>query len=220
VKAVGLFAILFLACGSVQGQSLRVLPVQIRGGQGFPAAIQFYCTEKYIRTDCQNDISTLTQKLGHYSLEKLGSWSFVLAASDDWESIMNQIHLPADSPVFSALKAHLTVMSQTLFSGPADRRAEMMRLFRLPLDQLVDLAITHEFGHALCQELDEGKATVYGEQLRAGQTPTCEPFEKRQAKAANEAPFSVLSAANAFNVKQKKDTTATESSPVVRNGPQ
>jgi len=215
VKAVGLFTILFLACGTAQSQSLRVLPVHIRGGQGFPAAIAFYCTEKYARTDCQNDIFILRQKLGHYSLDKLGPWSFVLAASDEWESIMTQLNLPKASPVFSALRGHMTVISQTLFSGPVDQRAEMMRLFRVPIDRLLDLAIAHELGHAFCKERDEGKATVYGEQLRAGQTPACEPVKERHPlRAANEPSLTTI---DLPTVQGQNSTAAPESSPPSRS---
>jgi len=212
VKAIGLFAILFLACGTVQSQSLRVLPVQIRGGQGFPAAIQFYCTEKYSRADCQNDIFVLSRNLGRYSLEKLGPWTFVLASSDEWESIMTQLHLPKVSPVFSALKSHITVMSQTLFSGPADQRVELAERFRSPLDRLLDLAITHELGHAFCQERDEGKATVYGEQLRAGQTPTCEAAgSHHEIAATNQESLTTISSADMIALQGQKNSDAPAS---------
>ena len=212
MKAVGLLTILFLACGTVQGQSLRVLSVEIHGGQRSSAAIQFYCTERYSRTACQNDIPILNQKLGHYSLDKLGPWTFVLASSGEWESIMSQLNLPVDSPVFSALKGHITVISQALFSGPADRRAELERLFRVPLDQLLDLAITHELGHAFCQELDEGKSTVYGEQLRAGLRPSCEAAgPRRPMTATNQNSLTTFSSANVTAVQGGEKPGALES---------
>jgi hypothetical protein len=81
VKALWLFTFLFLACGTAQSQGLRVLPEQIRGDQGFPAAIQFYCTENYPRSECQNDISLLRRVLARYPMEKVGSWSYILARS-------------------------------------------------------------------------------------------------------------------------------------------
>ena len=37
---------------------------------------------------------------------------------------------------------------------------------------LVELAITHEMGHGLCQEKDERRADDYGKELRAGYVPT------------------------------------------------
>lgn len=218
MKAVGLFTILFLACGTAQSQSLRVLQVQIRGGQGFPAAIQFYCTEKYSRNDCQNDIFILRQKLGRYPLEKLGNWSFIVASNKEWEAMMTQLDLPADSPVFSALKGNMTVVSQTLFSGPVDRRAEMMKWFRVPLDQLLDLAVAHELGHALCRERDEGKASVYGEQLRAGQSPACRRGEKHRRRDGNERSITTLSVADFLNMQGQRPRDGSSSNPPSKSG--
>jgi hypothetical protein len=186
VKAVWLFTFLFLACGTALGQGLHVLPVQIRGDQGFPAAIQFYCTENYPRAECQNDISNLRRVLAHYPLEKLGSWSFILGSSDEWEPLMTRLRLPLHCPAFSLLVGNKTVFSQTLFTSPVDRRAELMRLFGVPADQLLDLAIAHELVHVFCHELSEASASVYGEQLRAGHPPNCMAREGSRKSAGSE----------------------------------
>ena len=183
MKALWLFTFLFLACGSALGQGLHVLPVQIRGDQGFPAAIQFYCTENYPRAECQNDISILSRVLAHYPLEKLGAWSFILGSSDEWEPIMTRLRLPLHCPAFSLLGGNKTVFSQTLFTSPVDRRAELMRLFGVPSDQLLDLAIAHELAHVFCGELGEASASAYGEQFRAGHPPNC-MLRERPRKSA------------------------------------
>ena len=51
--------------------------------------------------------------------------------------------------------------------------AELIRKFDLPLSKLIDLAITHEMGHALCGFKDEYKADAVGKRLREGQLPYC-----------------------------------------------
>lgn len=186
MKALWLFTFLFLACGTAQSQGLRVLPVQIRGGQGFPAAIQFYCTENYPRSDCQNDIFNLRGVLAHYPVEKLGSWSFILASSEEWEPLMTRLRLPLHSPAFSFLAGNKTVFSQALFSSPVDRRAELMRLFGVPSDQLLDLATAHELAHAFCHELNEATASVYRDQLRAGHLPNCMVRERHRSTVERE----------------------------------
>jgi len=38
---------------------------------------------------------------------------------------------------------------------------------------LVDLAITHEMGHGICQEKNERRADDCGKELREGKTPSC-----------------------------------------------
>jgi hypothetical protein len=192
VKALWLFTFLFLACGTAQSQGLRVLPVQIRGGQGFPAAIQFFCTENLDRNDCQNDIFILRRLLAHYPLEKLGSWSFILASSGEWEPLMTRLRLPLQCPSFSSLGGSKTLFSQILFTSPVDRRAELMRSFGVPSDQLLGLAIAHELAHALCHDLSEATASAYGEQLRAGQLPGCVAREKARRSAGVDYSISAL----------------------------
>jgi hypothetical protein len=200
VKALWLFTFLFLACGTAQSQGLRVLPVQIRGGQGFPAAIQFYCTENYPRSECQNDISLLRRVLARYPMEKVGSWSYILASSAEWEPLTARLRLPLHCPAFSVLAGNKTVFSQALFTSPADRRAELMRSFEVPSDQLLDLAVAHELAHAFCHELSEATASAYGEQLRAGNPPNCRAREGHRSRAGRESsitsfiPDSVLAA--------------------------
>lgn len=192
MKALWLFTFLFLACGTAQSQGLHVLPVQIRGGQGFPAAIQFFCTENYSRSECQNDISNLRRALAHYPVEKLGSWSFILASSDEWEPLMVRLRLPLQSPAFSLLTGNKTVISQALFTSPVDRRAELMRWFGVSSDQLLDLAIAHELAHAFCHELSEVTAFAYGEQFRAGHPPNCMLRKGPQRSAGSENSIAAL----------------------------
>ena len=37
----------------------------------------------------------------------------------------------------------------------------------------MNLAITHEMGHGICQEKDERRADDYGKELREGKVPDC-----------------------------------------------
>ena len=40
---------------------------------------------------------------------------------------------------------------------PRDR-AELLRTFRVPIDQMLDIAVSHELGHAICMETSEREA--------------------------------------------------------------
>lgn len=72
----------------------------------------------------------------------------------------------------AALRA--TVLDHSLFSASVDRRVELMKWSGLPsAPALVDLAITHEMGHAICREKNERKADDYGRELREGKVPDC-----------------------------------------------
>ena len=54
-----------------------------------------------------------------------------------------------------------------LFTGSADRKMELEKWSGIPAGlALVDIAVTHELGNALCQEKNE-----YGKELR-GQNPS------------------------------------------------
>jgi len=58
-------------------------------------------------------------------------------------------------------------------SPVTERRAELIRQWSLGMDDLLKLAVTHELGHALCDEKNEKKADAYGEELRKGVTVSC-----------------------------------------------
>jgi Zn-dependent peptidase ImmA (M78 family) len=50
---------------------------------------------------------------------------------------------------------------------------ELIKQWSLSMDDLLNLAVTHELGHALCNERNERKADANGEQLRKGQPVQC-----------------------------------------------
>jgi hypothetical protein len=49
----------------------------------------------------------------------------------------------------------------------------------MPRVQLLDLAVTHELGHALCSEPNEAVADRFGEELRRGRRPHCRSSKER-----------------------------------------
>jgi len=78
--------------------------------------------------------------------------------------ISSQIWRSRSKPAFSLLLSRATVMDRSLFSGSADRIIELEKWSGIPAGPaLVDIAITHELGHTLCQEKNERLANEYGE---------------------------------------------------------
>jgi hypothetical protein len=59
------------------------------------------------------------------------------------------------------------------------RAAELQREWLMPREQLLDLAVTHELGHALCSEPNEAVADRFGEELRRGHRPHCRSSKVR-----------------------------------------
>jgi hypothetical protein len=78
-----------------------------------------------------------------------------------------------NSPAFTALDQRETFFEEALASPVPERRAELIRQWSLSMDDLLNLAVTHELRHALCNERDERKADHYGEQLRTGEAIEC-----------------------------------------------
>jgi hypothetical protein len=105
----------------------------------------------------------------------LGEWSFYLVLAPDWKPLARSQGGPGVSPAFSLLLGRATVMDRSLFAGSADRKIELEKWSGILVGPaLVDIAVTHELGHALCQEKNERLANEYGKELREGKIPRCQ----------------------------------------------
>jgi hypothetical protein len=172
VKLSLLIAILSAACAA-QTQTLRVVPVHLDATVPIPKTIQFFCTQDYDRHACVNDSLALRHALASYPLGRLGTWSFVLVPADGWSSIVGGLRGNPVSPAFSVIEMRTTVIDRSLFSATADRNGELLKTFGVLGAALLDLAVTHELGHAICQDLDEKRADDYGRGLRDRRPMDC-----------------------------------------------
>jgi len=53
------------------------------------------------------------------------------------------------------------------------RQIELLDIWHIPFDQFLEFAITHELGHAFCNQPDEVKADKAGQKLRSGNINPC-----------------------------------------------
>ena len=167
-----LLVVLFATCLG-QAQSLKLIAVRFPAGGSIPN-IQFLCSQKYDQTGCVKDASALRQAMAPYPMQLSGSWSFVLVPADDWKVLVRgQSGGDPISPAFSLLDQRVTLLDSSLFSETAARNKELMERFGVIGPSLVSLALTHEMGHAICNEKDERRADEYGKKLREGKNPTC-----------------------------------------------
>ena len=83
------------------------------------------------------------------------NWTWVLVRSDDWPTILEGLNLHPGSPAFSVLAPRQTFLNEVLIDGTVQDRAKVLRTFRVPLDQMLDIAVSHELGHAFCMELSQ-----------------------------------------------------------------
>lgn len=101
----------------------------------------------------------------------------MLVRSNDWPTILEGLLHPG-SPAFSVLAKRQTFLNEVLTDGTVQDRAEVLRTFRVPLDQMLDIAVSHELGHAFCMEVSEREADRFAEQLRKAGVAQCNGARK------------------------------------------
>lgn len=127
--------------------------------------MSFYCNTGYSPGACQAQVARLRQALGNFELAGLGDWEWILVRSDDWARILRRVGRDADSPAFTILEQRRTFLEEALFQPMAGRSRTLLEKWRVPLNQLLDVAVTHELAHAICRERDEARTHGYADQL-------------------------------------------------------
>jgi hypothetical protein len=138
-----------------------------------PVPQHFVCDTGYSAQQCHEQMAVLRPLLDKYGASRLGDWTWVLVRSDDWKELQRQHRMDPDSPAFTVLDRRETFFEEALVSPVTTRRIELVRQWSLGMDDLLNLAVTHELGHALCNEKNEKKADAYGEELRKGIPVDC-----------------------------------------------
>ena len=133
----------------------------------------FVCNVGYSIQQCHQQMSVLRPLLAKYGADRLGDWTWVLVKSGDWKSLLQLHGMDPSSPSFSFLAGRQTFFEEGMVTPVPGRSAELITEWSRGTDQLLKLAVTHELGHALCNERNERKADAYGQQLREGQTVIC-----------------------------------------------
>lgn len=134
---------------------------------------EFHCHTGYSLAQCQEDILELKKVLAHYPIEGLGHWTWVLVRSQDWKPISQMLRLNPDSPAFTAVELRETFLEEALFVHDPLRTSELMKEWQRSMPKLLELAVTHELGHAFCEEPNEAAADHFGEELRNGRLMRC-----------------------------------------------
>jgi hypothetical protein len=156
---------------------LLVAPVQLlrpARAQGQATKQHFVCNIGYTSQECAVDMAVLRRALAKYPVEALEDWTWVLVRSEDWKRLLLNRGFDPNSPAFSYLPARETLLDGALVRKISSRGVELRELWRMPVENLLDLAVRHEFGHALCNDRDEARAARVARFLHARQYPTCE----------------------------------------------
>ena len=75
-----------------------------------------------------------------------------------------------------------TFLEEALFVHGPERIAELMDEWRSSMPELLEHAVSHELGHALCEEANERVALRFGEELRKGLTPHCDVSRRKDTR--------------------------------------
>jgi hypothetical protein len=131
----------------------------------------FVCHTGFTPDQCRIRMSVLKRALGKYHADDLGEWSWVLVRTVDWKRILDSRGFDSNSPAFTYLPGKETFFDDALTTTGSVRGIQLMEIWRMPIEELLDKAVRHELAHALCHEKDESKARMLEERLRS-RTPT------------------------------------------------
>jgi hypothetical protein len=139
-----------------------------------PAGQEFFCVGPYSVAECETQTAFLQAVLRRYDAEKLGKWTWILIRSEEWKQIASQLHLNPASPAFSHLEYRQTFFDEALLVLKPKRELELMTKWNVSFDKFLDFAVSHELGHAFCEESDEIKAERVGQGLRKSLATVCD----------------------------------------------
>ena len=142
-------------------------PISLLHGQ------HFVCNTGYSLERCHQHSAKVAAFLGRFHNELPPNWTWILVRSDDWSGILRRLRLETHSPAFSVLEKQQTFLNEALFRTTATSSAELLLNFRVPLDQILSVALSHELGHAYCTDAHEREANRFAEQLMRTGAAVC-----------------------------------------------
>jgi hypothetical protein len=133
----------------------------------------FVCDTGYTQGRCHQQVEKLVQVLDRFVGEIPPDWTWVLVRQEDWREVIGKTGLNPHTPAFSTLARRETFLDESLFAPNAESAVDLLKTFGLPLNQMLELAVSHELGHAFCRDLRELEATRFSEQLRKNGVAQC-----------------------------------------------
>jgi hypothetical protein len=137
------------------------------------ATQHFFCNTGYTLDTCREQIATLKTVVAKYPTEALGEWTWVLVRSQDWKAQSRMLGLNPDSPAFTCLETRTTFIEEALVAKVPGRATELIARWHIGMTDLLNLAVEHEMGHALCHSLNEDKANHVAEILEQKRPLRC-----------------------------------------------
>jgi len=150
-------------------------------------AQKFVCNTGYSQTKCDEQVVILRKALANYPVAQLGNWTWILVRSEDWKAILHSRSLDPDSPAFTYYPKRETFFDEALVTRVPVRSPELLLKWNMDREGLLDLAIRHELGHALCNEPDERNAERVAKLLEQRKPVSCEVKAEAKQNARHHA---------------------------------
>jgi hypothetical protein len=155
------------------GEPHRSVPVQ-----------KFVCNTGYTQKECDDEMLVLRKALANYPVAQLGNWTWILVRSEDWKAI-KLAGLDPDSPAFTVFQKRETFFEEALVSQVPVRGRALVLKWNMGTRDLLDLAIRHELGHALCNDANERNADRVAKLLEKGKPVSCEAKAEAKVKSGH-----------------------------------
>jgi len=150
-------------------------------------AQKFVCNTGYSQTKCDEQVVILRKALANYPVAQLGNWTWILVRSEDWKAILRSRSLDPDSPAFTYYPKRETFFDEALVTRVPVRSPELLLKWNMDREGLLDVAIRHELGHALCNEPDERNAERVAKLLEQRKPVSCEVKAEAKQNARHHA---------------------------------
>jgi len=145
---------------------------------------QFVCNTGYTQKQCHEEMVVLRKALANYPVGQLGNWTWILVRSEDWKAILLPRGLDPDSPAFTFYAKRETFIEQALVTQMPVRGRELLLKWNMSTRDLLDLAIRHELGHALCNDANERTPTAWRTFWNREKTISCQGASRGKARTA------------------------------------
>jgi hypothetical protein len=161
----------------------NVGPVAAQSPTPRSLAQQFFCSGGYATPECHVQVAVLKAALRKYPTKNLGDWTWVVVRSNEWKRVLSDRKVTLEIPAFTYLPERQTFFDEALLKTASPRGVELAASWHMTIPELLDLAIRHEMGHALCKERDEAAAKRTAQLLL--DAPTIDTLRACRAKKPN-----------------------------------
>jgi hypothetical protein len=164
---------MLLFAALIAGSAIPVVAKRQVNAQTQTPTQRFICNIGYTEAQCRARTDALRAALQKYPIHALGDWTWVVVHSNDWKIFLADRHFSPNTPAVTYLPARETYFDEALLLDTSSRGVELSTAWHLPIPALLDVAIRHEMGHALCNNPAESAADHTAALLRSGAPPVC-----------------------------------------------